>query len=179
MLNGCARISHSAGLGAWGAVRGKPVFIKILAPLLEVPRSYIEITGKFRKFQGPNPEVRNFRALAATTTRNSASSTCFTTRSRAAGTYHAQCSSTSSPAWSKLCARRRSASSSVRETSWAIRAGKTEPNTTTTGFSTNSSDLPLKFSSPHLSSLHVLTGAQRTRVHFCPQHWLLCHLGVY
>ena len=21
--------------------------------------------------------------------------------------------------------------------------------------------------------------AQRTRVHFCPQHWLLCHLGLY
>jgi hypothetical protein len=26
-----------------------------------------------------------------------------------------------------------------------------------------------------ISSLHVLTRAQRTRVHFCPQHWLLCH----
>ena len=26
---------------------------------------------------------------------------------------------------------------------------------------------------------HVLTRAQRTRVHFCPQHWLLCHLGLY
>jgi hypothetical protein len=24
-----------------------------------------------------------------------------------------------------------------------------------------------------------LTCAQRTRVHFCPQHWLLCHLGLY
>jgi hypothetical protein len=32
---------------------------------------------------------------------------------------------------------------------------------------------------PHLSSLHVLTRAQRTRVHFCPQHRLLCHLGLY
>jgi hypothetical protein len=32
---------------------------------------------------------------------------------------------------------------------------------------------------PHLSSLHVLTRAQRTRVHFCPQHWLLCHFGLY
>jgi len=21
--------------------------------------------------------------------------------------------------------------------------------------------------------------SQRTRVHFCPQHWLLCHLGLY
>jgi hypothetical protein len=26
-----------------------------------------------------------------------------------------------------------------------------------------------------LSSLHVSTRAQRARVHFCPQHWLLCH----
>jgi len=25
----------------------------------------------------------------------------------------------------------------------------------------------------------ILTCAQRTRVHFCPQHWLLCHLGLY
>jgi hypothetical protein len=25
----------------------------------------------------------------------------------------------------------------------------------------------------------VLTRAQRTRVHFCSQHWLLCHLGLY
>jgi hypothetical protein len=32
---------------------------------------------------------------------------------------------------------------------------------------------------PHLSSLHVMTRAQRTRVHFCPQHRLLCHLGLY
>jgi hypothetical protein len=30
-----------------------------------------------------------------------------------------------------------------------------------------------------LSSLHVSTRAQRARVHFCPQHWLLCHLGLY
>jgi len=33
------------------------------------------------------------------------------------------------------------------------------------------------------SSLHflftILTCAQRTRIHFCPQHWLLCYLGVY
>jgi hypothetical protein len=32
---------------------------------------------------------------------------------------------------------------------------------------------------PHLSFLHVLTRAQRTRVLFYPQHWLLCHLGLY
>jgi len=32
---------------------------------------------------------------------------------------------------------------------------------------------------PHLSSLHVLTRAQRTRVHFSPHHWLLCHLRLY
>jgi hypothetical protein len=25
---------------------------------------------------------------------------------------------------------------------------------------------------------HVLTHAQRTRIHFCPQNWLLCHLGL-
>jgi len=25
----------------------------------------------------------------------------------------------------------------------------------------------------------LLTCAQRTRVHFCPQHWLLCHLHLY
>jgi hypothetical protein len=34
-----------------------------------------------------------------------------------------------------------------------------------------------------LASTHVLftvlTCAQRTRVHFCSQHWLLCHLGLY
>jgi len=27
--------------------------------------------------------------------------------------------------------------------------------------------------------LTILTSAQRTCVHFCPQHWLLFHLGVY
>jgi hypothetical protein len=31
---------------------------------------------------------------------------------------------------------------------------------------------------PNLSSHHVLTRAQRTRVHFCPQHRLLCQLGL-
>jgi|AntAceMinimDraft_5_1070358.scaffolds.fasta_scaffold99642_1 hypothetical protein len=31
----------------------------------------------------------------------------------------------------------------------------------------------------HLSFLHVLTRAQRTRIHLCPQHWLLCHLGLF
>ena len=31
----------------------------------------------------------------------------------------------------------------------------------------------------HKLSFIVLTRAQRTRVHFCPQHWLLCHLGLY
>ena len=29
------------------------------------------------------------------------------------------------------------------------------------------------------SSPTSLTRAQRTRKHFCPQHWLLCHLGLY
>ena len=28
-------------------------------------------------------------------------------------------------------------------------------------------------------SLRALTRAQRTRVYFFPQHWLLCHLGLY
>ena len=32
---------------------------------------------------------------------------------------------------------------------------------------------------PKFSSLHVLTRAQRMRLHFCPKHWLLCHLGLY
>jgi len=32
---------------------------------------------------------------------------------------------------------------------------------------------------PHLSSLHVSIREQRTRVHLCPQHWLLCHMAVY
>jgi hypothetical protein len=32
---------------------------------------------------------------------------------------------------------------------------------------------------PHLNSLHILTCVQRTRVHFYPQHWLLCHLDLY
>jgi hypothetical protein len=31
----------------------------------------------------------------------------------------------------------------------------------------------------HLSSLHVLTRAQRTRVHLFPQHRLTCHFGLY
>ena len=31
----------------------------------------------------------------------------------------------------------------------------------------------------YVSSLHVFTRAQPTRVHFCPQHWLLCHLDFY
>ena len=32
---------------------------------------------------------------------------------------------------------------------------------------------------PHLSSLQVLTRAQRTRLHFCPKHLILFHLGLY
>jgi hypothetical protein len=31
----------------------------------------------------------------------------------------------------------------------------------------------------HSKTLHVLTRAQRTRVHLCPRHWLLYHLGLY
>ena len=31
----------------------------------------------------------------------------------------------------------------------------------------------------HTILFAILTCAQRTRVHFCPQHWLLCHLGLY
>ena len=31
----------------------------------------------------------------------------------------------------------------------------------------------------HTILLAILTCAQRTRVYFCPQHWLLCHLGLY
>jgi hypothetical protein len=50
--------------------------------------------------------------------------------------------------------------------------GKTGLKTTTKELSTNFSDHPAppipKFSSPHLSSLHVLTRAQRTRIHFYP-----------
>jgi hypothetical protein len=30
-----------------------------------------------------------------------------------------------------------------------------------------------------LASFQVITRAQRTRVHVCPQHWLLCHMGLY
>jgi hypothetical protein len=33
--------------------------------------------------------------------------------------------------------------------------------------------------SPLGYSLHVLICVQRTRVHFCPQHSLLCQLGLY
>jgi hypothetical protein len=51
--------------------------------------------------------------------------------------------------------------------------GKTEPNTTTKDLSTNSSDPPLVFYSPHLSSILVFTRAERTRLHFSPQHWPL------
>jgi hypothetical protein len=36
-----------------------------------------------------------------------------------------------------------------------------------------------KFSSHHLSSLHVLTQAQRARVNFYPLHSPLCNLGLY
>jgi tubulin beta len=65
--------------------------------------------------------------------------------------------------------------------------GKTGLKTTTKQLSTNSSAslLPAsltpvpKFSSPHLSSLHVLTQAQRARVNFYPLHSPLCHLGLY
>ena len=31
----------------------------------------------------------------------------------------------------------------------------------------------------HTSLFPILTCAQRTRARFCPQHWLLCHLGLY
>jgi len=62
--------------------------------------------------------------------------------------------------------------------------GKTGLKTTTKELSTNSSALPPtppipKFSSLHLSSLHVLTQAQRARVNFYPLHSPLCHLGLY
>ena len=51
-----ARVSHSAGLGAWGVGRGKQVFIKFRAPLLHVgatrfSRCYSELPRKFRIFQ--------------------------------------------------------------------------------------------------------------------------------
>ena len=37
---------------------------------------------------------------------------------------------------------------------------------------------------PALYTMHTIlftisTCAQRTGVHSCPQHWLLCHLGLY
>ena len=31
----------------------------------------------------------------------------------------------------------------------------------------------------HTTLLTIMTCPQRTRVHFCPRHWLLCHLGLY
>jgi hypothetical protein len=31
----------------------------------------------------------------------------------------------------------------------------------------------------HLSSDHISTRAQRTRVHICPNHGLLCHSDLY
>jgi hypothetical protein len=31
----------------------------------------------------------------------------------------------------------------------------------------------------HTILFTILTCAQRTHVHLCPQHWLLCHLGLY
>jgi hypothetical protein len=31
----------------------------------------------------------------------------------------------------------------------------------------------------YLSFLDVFIRAQRTHLHFCLQHWLLCHLGLY
>jgi hypothetical protein len=60
--------------------------------------------------------------------------------------------------------------------------GKTGLKTTTKELSTNSSSPPPpipKFSSLHLSSLHVLTQAQRARVNFYPLHSPLRHLGLY
>ena len=39
-----------------------------------------------------------------------------------------------------------------------------------------------RLESPLLSThflFTILTCAHRMRVHFCPQHWLLCHLGLY
>jgi len=30
-----------------------------------------------------------------------------------------------------------------------------------------------------LSLITILTCAYRMRIHFCPKHWLLCHLGLY
>jgi hypothetical protein len=32
---------------------------------------------------------------------------------------------------------------------------------------------------PNPGSFQILTRAQRTRINFCPQQWLLCHLGLY
>ena len=58
--------------------------------------------------------------------------------------------------------------------------GKTGLKTTTKELSTNSSAPPIpNFRSLHLSSVHVLTQAQRARVNFYPLHSLLCHLGLY
>jgi hypothetical protein len=57
--------------------------------------------------------------------------------------------------------------------------GEAWPKTTTKEFSTISSDLPPKFSSPFLRFLHDLTSAERTRVYFHPQYQSLCHFGLY
>ena len=58
--------------------------------------------------------------------------------------------------------------------------GKTGLKTTTKELNNNSSAPPiLMFSSLHLSSLHVLTQAQRVRVNFYPLHSPLSHLGSY
>jgi hypothetical protein len=78
-------------------------------------------------------------------------------------------SSNSNPAWSTLCARRLSESSSVRKTSWTIRAKKLGQRPLRTclpkGWALIRLHplplLPPKCSSPHLSSTQVLTPAPR------------------
>ena len=58
--------------------------------------------------------------------------------------------------------------------------GKTGLKTTTKELSTNSSAPPIpNFRSLHLSSVHVLTQAQRARVNFYPLHSPLCHFGLH
>jgi hypothetical protein len=58
--------------------------------------------------------------------------------------------------------------------------GKTGLKITSKELSTSSDPPPPppipKLRSPNLSSLHPLTRAQRTRVHFYPEHWPLCRL---
>jgi hypothetical protein len=60
-----------------------------------------------------------------------------------------------------------------------VRMSRTRFLDITTRSSKANNDLPRQVFLCAYGWSYLLTRAQRTRVYFCPQHWPLCHLGLY